>query len=62
MNDYIANELYNLTMDMDYMDYEDTKTESITLIESALDWLEEKAKTDTAAQHLFCILETITRV
>lgn len=62
MNDYIAKELYNLAMDMDYMDYEDTKEESLLLIESALDWLEEKAKTDTAAQHLFWLLETITRV
>lgn len=40
----IAERLYELGKDMDYMDYEDTKEQDIAELENALYWLKETAK------------------
>ena len=58
----IAERLYELGKDMDYMDYEDTKEQDIAELENALYWLKETAKNPYNKDYFRVLYNALQRI
>jgi selenocysteine-specific translation elongation factor len=58
----IAERLYELSEDMDYMDYEDTKEQDIAELENALYWLKAAAQNDMNKDYFRYLYNILQRI
>ena len=58
----IAERLYELGKDMDYMDYEDTKEQNIAELENALYWLKAAAQNDMNKDYFRVLYNALQRI
>ena len=58
----IAERLYELAEDMDYMDYEDTKEQDIAELENALYWLKAAAQNDMNKDYFRYLYNMLQRI
>lgn len=58
----IAERLYELTKDMDYMNYEETKEQDIAELENALYWLKAAAQNDMNKDYFRYLYNILQRI